>query len=384
MPSQPKGSGAFRDAAAYNQHLAQQQAYTAQQQAAAQASQNVYRNPYLQPNMQQGQTTQNASTAYSSQDANTFTSSQNRLGHQPLGTVNAGNTQYSSGYGVPSQHLNPSAPSNSYQPPTSTRMRSNTMNNQEPVPAALARLQHMNQDVIGGRKALTPVLKRDDPWERRQSGKGGPAQTFAPLEILQQQAEMAASQGYWGHYPSSSQSSNRYSHQQPTSNLAHSYTNMQVDDDRRDQVMSSVRSAARADASQNVLYGGTSTSIIPSPPQAYNSSSTTTGNRFASTYSQQASASPFDSLDRRGDMGLYVPMQPDQYGPYNSTSGSSSRQPAPPAQPVLPSFYGANAVPSGHQASGVQRNPFGQADGMQNTLSSKEARRKSGMDLWSQ
>ena len=149
------------------------------------------------------------------------------------------------------------------------------------MPAALARLQHMNQDVIGGRKALTPVLKRDDPWERRQSGKGAPAQPFAPLEILQQQAEMAASQGYWGHYPSASQGSNRYSHQQPTSNLAHSYTNMQVDDDRRDQVMSSVRSAARTDASQNALYGGASTSIIPSPPQAYNSSSTTTGNRFA-------------------------------------------------------------------------------------------------------
>ena len=386
MPSQPKGTGAFRDAAAYNQHLVQQQAYTAQQQAAAQASQNVYRNPYLQPNMQPGQT-QSSPSAYASQDASTFSSSQTRLGQQsgPL-NVNAGNTQYSSGYAVPSQHLNPSAPSNSYQPPTTTRMRSNTMNNQEPVPAALARLQHMNQDVIGGRKALTPVLKRDDPWERRQSGKGAPTQTFAPLEILQQQAEMAASQGYWGHYPSRSQGgSNRYPQHQPTSNLAHSYTSMQVDDDRRDQVMSSVRSAARADPSQNVLYGGTSTSVIPSPPQAYNSNSTTTGNRFAATYSQQTPASPFDSLDRRGDMGqLYVPMQPDQYGPYNSSGSSSSRQVTQPAQVVPPSFYGASVVPAGHQASGVQRNPFGQADGMQNTLSSKEARRKSGMDLWSQ
>ncbi|EKM54418.1 uncharacterized protein PHACADRAFT_258251 [Phanerochaete carnosa HHB-10118-sp] len=384
VPSQPKGTGAFRDAAAYGQHLAQQQAYTAQQQAAAQASQNVYRNPYLQPNLQQGQQTQNPSSAYGSQDANTFSSSQARLashGHLP---VNPGNTQYSSGYGVPSQHLNPSAPSNSYQPPITTRMRSNTMNNQEPVPAALARLQHMNQDVIGGRKALTPVLKRDDPWERRQSGKGAPTQPFAPLETL----EMAASQGYWGHYGSQNQGSSRYSQQppqQPTSNLAHSYTSMQVDDDRRDQVMSTVRSAARTDAGQNVLYGGASTNVIPSPPQAYNSSSTTTGNRFAATYAQQTPASPFDSLDRRADMGqLYAPMQPDQYGPYSGAASSSSRPVAQPAQAVQPSFYGPSVVPSGHQASGVQRNPFGQADSMQNTLSSKEARRKSGMDLWSQ
>ncbi|GJE95495.1 dual specificity protein kinase yak1 [Phanerochaete sordida] len=396
VPSQPKGSGAFRDAAAYNQHLAQQQAYTAQQQAAAQASQNVYRNPYLQQqNVQQGQPAQGSSAAYGSQEAHAFPSSQNRLGqqasHGQLAPVNAGNAQYSSGYAVPSQHLNPSAPSNSYQPPTTTRMRSNTMNNQEPVPAALARLQHMNQDVIGGRKALTPVLKRDDPWERRQSGKGAPAQTFAPLEILQQQAEMAASQGYWGHYPSSSQGSNRYSHQQPTSSLAHSYTNMQVDDDRRDQVMSSVRSAARADPGQNVLYGGASASIIPSPPQAYSGGATTAGNRFAATYapggggSGGASASPFDvAIERRGDMGaMYVPLQPDQYGTYGSTP-AGGRGVAPPAQPVLPSFYGANAVPAGHQAGGAQRNPFGQADGMQNTLGAKDARRKSGMDLWSQ
>lgn len=80
VPSQPKGSGAFRDAAAYNQHLAQQQAYTAQQQAASQAAQNVYRNPYLQPQQQQQQAPQqsaNSTPAYNSgQDANVGFSSQ--------------------------------------------------------------------------------------------------------------------------------------------------------------------------------------------------------------------------------------------------------------------------------------------------------------------
>ena len=259
------------------------------------------------------------------------------------------------------------------------------------VPPALARLQHMNQDVIGGRKALTPVLKRDDPireWERRQSGKAAAAQPYPQLELLQQQAEMAASQGLvgWPHYGAHAQNQGtmRYQHQQPTSNLAHSYsTNMAVDDDRREAVMSNVRSAARGDAGGNTLYGAATSNIIPSPPQAYTSNSTTTGNRYAATYAQQTPTSPFDSLGRRPDMGqLYVPMQPDQYGSYNTSSGGSSRQVAPPAQAVPPSFYGAGVVPSGHQASGVQRNPFAQ-DGLPPTLTSKDARRKSGMDLWS-
>ena len=54
VPSQPKGTRAFHDAAAYNQHLAQQQVFAAQAQAASQA-QTVYRNPYLQPSQQQPQ-----------------------------------------------------------------------------------------------------------------------------------------------------------------------------------------------------------------------------------------------------------------------------------------------------------------------------------------
>jgi dual specificity protein kinase YAK1 len=66
------------------------------------------------------------------------------------------------------------------------------------IPPALARLQHMNQDVIGGRNALTPVLKRDDAireWERRQTGKVVAAQPYPQLEYLHQQAELVASQG---------------------------------------------------------------------------------------------------------------------------------------------------------------------------------------------
>src|SRR6266853_6705379 len=48
VPSQPKGTRAYQDAASYNQHLAQHQAYTAQAQAASQAAAS-FRNPYITP-----------------------------------------------------------------------------------------------------------------------------------------------------------------------------------------------------------------------------------------------------------------------------------------------------------------------------------------------
>ena len=310
------------------------------------------------------------------------------------------------GFTVP-QHLNPAAPGQSYY--SSARTRSNTIHNMaDNIPPALARLQHMNQDVIGGRKALTPVLKRDDAlkeWERRQQGKAAAAQPYPQLEYLQQQAEIAAAQGLtnWGHG-----ASGRYP--PPPSGLAHSYqpNAMLVDDDRRDVILSTARSAAHAGAdSASTLFPSSSAAagLIPSPPQTYAGGATTAGNRYAATYAQgqaqgQAPMSPFDggAADRRGDLGnMFVPLQPDQYGPYHATSGvggggggggaaaaSVSRQVAPPQQAVPPSFYGAGVVPAGHALAGGQpRNPFTGAD-PQAAASTKEARRKSGMELWAQ
>ncbi|KAI0949590.1 hypothetical protein AcW1_009149 [Taiwanofungus camphoratus] len=384
VASQPKPRP-YQDAATYNQHLAQHQAYTAQAQAASQAAQNVYRNPYVTPqNSQQGSSAypssqDNTSANYPSQQQYTAPASQSTshrgLNHQSSQgqlNVNTSVAQYGGqpaggGFTAPS-HLSPTAPSNSYY--SNTRTRSNTINHMmDNIPPALARLQHMNQDVIGGRKALTPVLKRDDAireWERRQSGKVAAAQPYPQLEFLQQQAELAAAQGLtnWGH--SGSGSSSRYQ-QQPTSNLAHSYqpsNSMVVDEDRREAILSNVRSAARTDGSNN-LFASSST-VIPSPPQAYTSNSTTTGNRYAATYSQQQQTptSPFDSMERRTDIGtMYVPMQPDQFGPYNSQATSSqqpgapTRQVAPPAQAVPPSFYGAGVVPPSNRPSKHEGEP---------------------------
>ncbi|TFK93712.1 kinase-like protein [Polyporus arcularius HHB13444] len=402
VPSQPKGTRAYQDAAAYNQHLAQHQAYTAQAQAASQAAQNVYRNPYLQTPASQSQsssystpqdsTSPNFPPTQSFSTPGSQTSSHRGLTHQTSHghlNVNTNVPQYSGqpaagpgGFTVP-QHMNP--PGQTYY--SSARTRSNTIHNMaDNIPPALARLQHMNQDVIGGRKALTPVLKRDDAlkeWERRQQGKAAAAQPYPQLEYLQQQAELAAAQGMtnWGHpgrYPP------------PTSNLAHSYqpNAMVVDEDRRDVILNNARNAA-ADPASN-LFATSSGNLIPSPPQAYSSNATTTGNRYAATYSQQGQqtpTSPFDgAVDRRGDLGaMYVPLQPDQFGSYNaaSTSGTAPRQVAPPQQSVPPSFYGAGAVPAGHAVgNNQQRNPFSGPDPQ--SQSNKEQRRKSGMELWTQ
>jgi dual specificity protein kinase YAK1 len=425
VPSQPRGARAYQDAATYNHQLAQHQAYT---QAQAQAT-NTYRNPYItQPQQQPPQppssfpmAQENVNPGYSSQftvaqppaAATTAAGTAQRgLTHQTsAGQLGVNTSVQSSNHpsGIPAAgtHLNPNPPQTSYY--STTRGRANTINQMDGVPPALARLQLMNQDVIGGRNALTPVLNRDDAmreWERRQAGKPSAAQPYPQLEYLQQQAELAAAQGLtnWSH-------ANNQARYPPPSKLSRTYhpPNIIVDDDgRRDAVMSNVRSAARADGPPSMYSSST---VISSPPQAYNSNATTSGNRYASTYAQgqpqqQAPSSPFDSIDRRTDIGsLYVPMQPDPYQTYNASSvssSSSSRHVAPPAQAVAPSFYGASVVSTGqHGGGGAQRNPFsgaetsqqqqqggqGQQQGQgqgQGQMSTKENRRGSGMELWPQ
>ncbi|TFK54131.1 kinase-like protein [Heliocybe sulcata] len=387
VPSQPKGQRAYQDAASYNQQLAQHQAYTAQ--AATQAANSAYaRNPYMQPSTSQ------PSSAYASppesanppfpQPQTQFSSQNNGHGGSAHQTshghlaINTSVSQYpshgsSGGSGANvSGHLEPGPPAATYYP--TTRARANTVNQIDVVPPALARLRHMTQDVIGGRNALTPVLNREDAlkeWERRQSGKAAAAQPYPQLEHLHQQAELAGSGGLynWGHASTSA----RY-HPPGTSKLAQSYhpAGALVDDDRRDAIMSNVRSAARGDSGS---FGGSASN------QNYSGSGSS---RYApASYSQaQSPTSPFDSLERRTDIGtLYVPMQPDQYQPYPS-GGTGSQQQRQPAQNIAPSFYSGGVVAAGQPSNGVgtQRNPFGAVDGGQGSV--KDSRRHSGMDVW--
>ena len=256
------------------------------------------------------------------------------------------------------------------------------------VPPALARLQHMNQDVIAGRNTLTPILNRDDAmreWERRQAGKAAAAQPYPQLEYLQQQAEMAATTGMSNWNTSHS----RYA--AAPSKLSHAYQPQTVlaDEDnnstRRDTVMSNVRAAARNDGTGSVYN---TSSIISSPPQAYTSNTTTSGNRYPTNYSNQGQhqvTSTFDSIDRRTDVGnIYAPIQPDQYQGYPvGPPLSSARHVAAPPQTVAPSFHGAQLIPSGQLSSTQQRNPFQVVDGsqQQTVTNSKDTRRGNG-DVW--
>ncbi|KAK7053446.1 dual specificity protein kinase yak1 [Paramarasmius palmivorus] len=412
VPTQPKGTRAYQDAAAYNQHLAQHQVYQAQAQSQAA---NTFRNPYIQQQQQQQQQQQpqqpqqhhqQAPQSLSSYSSATepphsgfpqpqqYGSSQGpsthpRLAHQSsTGHLNtsASAGQFSNHAPLTSSNLNPNVPSTSYYP--NSRNRANTINQMDAVPPALARLQHMNQDVIAGRNALTPVLNREDAmkeWERRQAGKATASQPYPQLEFLQQQAELAASSGL----NSWAGGSSRYPAQ--PSKLSHSYNPVPDEESsRRDAVMSNVRSAARGDGSNAAMYGS-SGGVISNPPQAYTSNSTTSGNRYAMTYNQQqqSPSNVFDSVDRRTDIGnVFVPMQPDSYQSYSNSSGtpSGARHVAPPSQTVPPSFYGAGVVSPGQAPNqlppGQHRNPFSVNESTQQLANSKDGRRGSGMDSW--
>ncbi|KAI9572323.1 kinase-like domain-containing protein [Boletus coccyginus] len=463
VPSQPKGTRAYQDAASYNQHLAQHQAYTAQAQAASQAANNVFRNPYISgqqgPGGQQqaqGQqqpppagttyqgTSEGAPPTYQTQQApppppppqaaqHSYVS-QSGANAQMAGQISVGGGTPGYPAGAPSLNvpglLNPNPPtavtSSAYYPNTShthahahARIRANTINHSDVIPPALARLQHMNQDVIAGRNALTPVLNRDDAmreWERRQAGKPPAAQPYPQLEYLQQQAELAAAGGLGGWSAAggggAGGATGRY--QAPPSKLSHSYqpTIIVDDDSRREAVMSNVRSAARGDAGPSTGYNPSA--MVTSPAQTYatglggggaggggtaggtsaGGAGTTGGGggtRYPASYAQQqASNSPFDALGQRTDIGtLYVPLQPDQYQSYGApTTGGgvgvgSVRTQVPPTTQGPPSFYGPSV------ASAQGRNPFSGVSGAEGGgaggqgMSTKDGRRLSGMDLWS-
>jgi dual specificity protein kinase YAK1 len=298
--------------------------------------------------------------------------------------------------GFPAPQNNPNPPS-SYYP--NARARANTINQMDSVPPALARLQHMNQDVISGRNALTPVLKRDDAireWERRQTGKVAAAQPYPQLEYLQQQAELAAAQGLtnWG---SSSRYAGSGTAPQHSSNLAHSFhvqpatTAMVVDDDRRDVVMSSVRSAAQSDGPGTVF--GASSNAVTNTSQAFSNTATATS-RFPAFSQQQQQSQNFDTIDRRTDIGsLYVPMQPDQFTSYGGQANATTTQPGSarhpsiqPGQTLPPSFYGSGIVPAGSGGTTVgaqqgQRSMFDPSV-PQASNNLKDSRRPSNTDIW--
>jgi dual specificity protein kinase YAK1 len=440
VPSQPKGTRAYQDAASYNQQLAQHQVMTAQAQAASQAANNVFRNPYItqpppsqqydasassgyqqqqqqqqhqqqqqqlqqQQQQQQPQQQPQHHPAYLQPGQSQQPSSTRRLAHQSShgNLVGSGNpsqqpTQPTHSGAYPAGGQQPNPPSSSYYP--ASRARASTINNMDNVPPALARLQHMNQDVIGGRNALTPVLNRDDAmkeWERRQqAGAKASVTAYQPLELLQQQVELAAQQGLsgWGaqtHYAARAH---------PPSALAHQYhpapppgAMVAPEDERRDVILSNVRAGARTDNGAPQSFGVAAQGVISSPPQAYTGGSgAPAAGRYATgpvTYQPQtappaAPAGQGAGQYERSDINMYVPMQPDQYATYSRTAGATGIGAGGGGAGANPSFYGAAVT--GAQTGTPQRNPFTGASGVeaqtQSPNGAQKDRRGSGMDFW--
>ncbi|KAJ7902097.1 kinase-like domain-containing protein [Mycena olivaceomarginata] len=415
VPSQPKGTRAYQDAASYNHHLAQQpgvhrpgaspdagaeferqnsQSQSQQQQQQQQNSQQGQQGPPQPPRMVWGQQQQ---PPYGHARPLTHQSSAGNLGGGYTSASQAAvSSAVSAALGGSGNSLVPASassyyPSSATAPASTARARSNTTNLQtDPVPAALARLQHMNQDVIAGRNALTPVLNRDDAmreWERRQAGKPSAAQPYPQLEFLQQQAELATQAGTtnWARYqppvPPLSKlglgaGAQHAYHPPGPSGLGEERDEASV---RRDAVMSNVRSAAAAGSGgRGVDGGGYGASAASS---AYSSGGTTSGNRYAATYAQapppssQQGPQSFDAGS--GPPSLFVPMQPEQYQSYNGPPSATTRV-APPPQTVPPSFYGPGAVATGPPPPG--RNPFSTSG----DPGSKDPVRRgtNGLDAW--
>ncbi|KAF8210574.1 hypothetical protein K438DRAFT_1809926 [Mycena galopus ATCC 62051] len=409
VPSQPKGTRAYQDAASYNHHLAQHQAYTAQAQAQAQTqAQNSFRNPYITPNSSQSQSQPQSQTQSLSQPPQPSTypappesaygiPAQNYgrpLTHQSsAGNLSGGYTSSSQSAANnaaaaalnPPGSLVPSAssyyPSSAAPPNTgAARARANTINPIDPVPPALARLQHMNQDVIAGRNALTPVLNRDDAmreWERRQAGKPSAAQPYPQLEYLQQQAELAAQAGTTTNWA-------RYQPPPVTSKLAHAY-HPPADDRDRDEAGASASASARRDVVMSNVRSAAASVVISPPAQAYSGGGGgggvgTSGNRYNAAYASQGGPPPPGPPQGQSSFDAFAPMQPEQYQPYGGGAGGPppSARVAPPSQTVPPSFYGPGVAAAGQSG----RNPF--SAGTDPTGAGKDGVRRgtNGLDAW--
>ncbi|KAF8331107.1 uncharacterized protein EI90DRAFT_3058583 [Cantharellus anzutake] len=353
VPSQPKGTRAYQDAASYNQHLAQHQAYTAQ--AASQAAQQQIRNPYMQDHQQpvvQGQSYERP--GYSSNISTSQAPQSYQSASQQPQTQNQ-----QQGYGSSNDMSNP--PSSFYPP---TRARANTINQMDTaVPPQLARIASLGMDVAGiKRNTLTPVLNREEAireWERRRAGHAPPQASYPQLEYLQQQAELAS--GNWTTSPASH--SRRYAPHQPSSLQFQSPPSAVVSDSSRhllekntgplrDITLSSTGTTAVSDA-----YGANShhhAALPNAPPQVYNSSSTS--GRYASNStsypSSQSQSNPYDSYDHRDGMGtLYAPLQPNVLTNQGqqSLSTSSSNSNGNSLAAAASSFYGGRVGVSNQQ-----------------------------------
>lgn len=296
------------------------------------------------------------------------------------------------------------------------------------IPPALARLQHMNADVLqGGRNALTPVLNRDDAmreWERRQQQQqqtrvntnSSMGYHMNPqLDYLAQQADLVQSNGMnWNQmHASSLPTPVRYPQQHPQqpSKLAYATSAggggedvSMADGNRRDVVMSNVRAAAAAASGgggppvptyrgPSGMSGSTSgvggsavppPSLVQSPPQAYNA--TASGPQAAA----RGGYAPPTAAQQYAQSVLHHQQTPfDSPGGSSATLGSPSGPPRDLYLPMQPEQYGGqpgsgpgSVVPGSVVAQGpyATTSPGGGTQPLPPPGSAQQQRRQSGME----
>ncbi|CAE6477100.1 unnamed protein product [Rhizoctonia solani] len=416
VPQQTKGQRAYQDAATYNAHLNQHQAYTAQQAAANQSANQQFRNPYAMgpPSQPPGQMAPPMSTQSSHPMSTQGQHPMSAQGQHPMSSqsqppqsqpppsvyVDPGPGPGAGDYGqqsrppmvhqqstqsLSSQAMSgqlgtgqygpaggnrgappPNPPSTSYYPPS--RTRANTINQMDIVPPALARIaSNIGVDASAlKRNTLTPVLNREEAmkeWERRQTGKRS-HQPYPQLEYLQQQAELASS--WQGQQPQQGRFGIPFNAPPPA--MVHDIQDkggMRGGPARYEQ-QPYVSGVNRYGPSGGGSQGGGGQGGGYQPNNGY------------------------DAYDRGDPMGsMYAPLQPTQYyGPPSAGSGggTTSRGPvSPPSNNT--SFYGGGVVPAGQS----HRNPFqgqggppgGQGGaGQTSPQAGPGSKRMSGMDAW--
>lgn len=343
-PSASRGQRVYSDAAAYNQQLAQHQAYTAQVQSA-----NAARHQPFSPGYDMQQQPQHPSQTYHQRIPSQSHARQptNQWQMPPPPQPNFGqqrhqglaNTTHASLRNNPPVPAQTNPPPNSYYP--SSRNRASTINQMDSIPPALARLTHFGAPDPSGTRNLTPVLNRDEAireWERRQSGHGKKSSlanaSYPQLEYLQEQAELAAmgGQGWMVPGPYGPPPSHHSGHSHTLSSGGNHYQ-MQPGIGASPQHLSSQPDYRRRPSEYDPpLPTSSSRAYLPTyPPPAATSAPNSAG---------------FDGFDaREPSLGMmYTPLQPSQApypgyahghghrasysGPYNGS------HPQPPPQPA--------------------------------------------------
>lgn len=356
--ARPSGR-AYQDAAAYNQHLSQQQVYNSSHQARQQQA-PVLNNPYAQEDRAQQEANAQAKAAAAAKTQAQVQQAQAQAQAHAHAQAQAQAHAYAAHAAQMQSAMSPpygqtmsnsqAVPSNASTPyGTQTRSRSNTMTRMEMVPGQLAKMG------IEGNHNMTPISNREEAmreYDRRQQSNGVAAQQAANAAVMAasrqgkqpqrneyqhmdvlQQADLNQ-QNYsnqaWSHYTPGNAYINRMttSTTSPPNAMMQSQSSFSVVVDAQQQHLAANRHAA-SPSSMNMRQsiGSPSGHIQAGSNSVYASP---VGNASANRYQSgnnlnTATLSAFDPY--LADVSQLMPaLQPTQYQGSSSNAGGQQQQ----------------------------------------------------------